>query len=90
MAGTLLNGMVCTEAMGRARRLRSQPVGLPTRKACACCPLVDVEMGLAWDRELTRSREGRGTDPQGSRDREIWTERQVNTDRDRDEQRTEK
>lgn len=90
MAWTLLNGMVCTEAKGLAGKLLSHPVSLPTGKACACCPLVDVEIELARDRELTRSREGRGTDPQGSRDRAIWRERQVNTDRDSDEQGTEK
>ena len=82
LARTLPNRTVPTEVVGLAGKVLSPPVSLPTRKACACCPLVDVEMGPARDREPTRSREAEGqihrgaeTERQGQRD----MERELNT-----------
>lgn len=71
LAWTLLKGVVRTEAVGLSGKVLTPPVSLPTRKACACCPLVDVEIGPARDRELTRSREGRETETEryGQRDK---------------------
>lgn len=89
MACTHLNGMVWPEARGLAGKLLSHPVSLPTGKACACCPLVDLEIELAADRELTRSRKTEGQLHSGA-ETERYGQREMNTDRDRDKQGTEK
>lgn len=85
-AWTLMSGVVHTEPRGWLGS-SSAVVSLPTRKACTCCPLVDVEivpaMGRSPQVKEPGGKEGRVTDPNGTRDREGEMDRQTDGHRQR-------
>lgn len=75
-------------ATGLAGKLLGPPVSLPTRKARTCCPLVDVEIvpamgqGARRSRNLGERKAERQTQMGPETEKERWTDRQTDTDRD--------
>lgn len=73
LAWTLLNWDGLQTGSGTAGKLLSHRVSLPTRKACSCCPLVDMGIRPAEGQGADRSRNPRKG---RQRDRPKWEQRQ--------------